>query len=176
MADKEFSLWRRPKRSLAEVLASSRPPTEEVVTFKAEWVFWPLFRFGQYTAVRAVVLFVTVAVGLYVTLIAANLGGKLDEVVRDNIQWRAGIMVAQMPDFPTLTRAERVQRTRDLVAQMEEAEGLNTSIHIRVARLLPRGLMLDLGRSPSHERRVPMDSAAGLSADADGNWFCPAGI
>jgi peptide/nickel transport system permease protein len=149
MADKEFSLWRRPKRSLAEVLASSRPPTEEVVTFKAERVLWPLFRFGRYTAVRAVVLFVTVAVGLYVTLLGANLGGKLDDVVRDNIQWRAGIMVAQMPDFPTLTRAERVQRTRDLVAEMEEAEGLNTSIHIRVARLLPRGLMLDLGRSRS---------------------------
>jgi peptide/nickel transport system permease protein len=148
MADREFPL-RPARRPLTEVLASSRPPTAEAAPYRPERSLFPILRFARYTAGRMAVLFLTVAAGLYLTLLAANLGGKLDEVVRHDIQWRAGQMVAQMPDFRSLTREERIQRTNELVAQMAEAAGLNTSIHIRVARFLPRGLMLDLGRSQS---------------------------
>jgi peptide/nickel transport system permease protein len=156
MADKEFSLWRRPKRSLAEVLASSRPPTEEVVTYKAERVFWPVYRFGRYTAVRAVVLFVTVAVGLYVTLIAANLGGKLDKVAEDNVRWVIGGNVAANPEYRHLTPLERRFLTEEMVQAALVAQGLDVPIYIRSLEWLPEAMALEFGRSRSVRVRDPL--------------------
>jgi hypothetical protein len=43
-------------------------------------------RFGRYILIRLLVLVFTVTASVYVTIIAANLGGKVDEIMRNRIR------------------------------------------------------------------------------------------
>jgi peptide/nickel transport system permease protein len=114
-----------------------------------ESILKPIVRFARYTAVRLLTLFLAVVGGLYLTLMVAELGGKIDEVRRSDIVWRAGVTVAINPAYRDRTAAERVQLARELAAAMEEAEGLNRPLAIRMAEWMPRGLTLQLGESSS---------------------------
>jgi peptide/nickel transport system permease protein len=114
-----------------------------------ESILKPIVRFARYTAVRLLTLFLAVVGGLYLTLMVAELGGKIDEVRRSDIVWRAGVTVAMNPAYRDRTAAERVQLARELAAAMEEAEGLNRPLAIRMAEWMPRGLTLQLGESSS---------------------------
>lgn len=115
-----------------------------------------VFRFGRYAVVRLLLLMLTVVVGLYVTLLAVNLGGRIDEVVREGIVFQAAVIVGADPAHKDKTAAERTQIARELAAQMEAQAGLDRHILLRTAEWLPRGLMLDLGESRSLQSISPL--------------------
>lgn len=162
MADKDFSFHERPRRSLGEVLAGSRPQVPQPAAYKPGWTLGPILRVGRYTAVRALVLFITVAVGLYFTLLAANLGGKLDEIAEDNLRWTIGNSVAASPEYRHLTPLERRFLTEEMVQAALAAQGLDVPIYIRSLEWLPKGMALEFGRSRSVRVRDPFASPRDL--------------
>jgi peptide/nickel transport system permease protein len=136
----------RQSRAVANFLADTEfepasppPPTEPI--------YKPILRFARYALIRLLALSITVVLGLYIALLAANLGGKIDEVAKAEIIFAAGMIVGQDPQYRGLTAAERVRIAREMADQMEEARGLNRSIFLRVAEWMPQGLTLQLGES-----------------------------
>jgi peptide/nickel transport system permease protein len=84
---------------------------------------------------------------LYIALLAANLGGKIDEVVRADIAFMVAASVRNHPNYANLTGDERLRLASEMRMQMEAAFGLDGSILLRTAQWLPRGLTLQLGDS-----------------------------
>jgi len=103
-------------------------------------------RVAKYTVVRAILLFITVVIAVYLTIFIANLGGYVDEVIRNRIAWAiAGMRQGGwLNDVPTEERNEIIEQT---MQAMEEAAGLNEPFVIRCFRWLGHGLTLNWGES-----------------------------
>ncbi len=104
-------------------------------------------RVTRYTLVRLITLIVTVVIGVYLTILIANMGGYLDQIRRGEI--REGVQARMLTD-PTLRNlpAEaRQQRMEDLIRLEEKRYGLDQPFVIRSFRFLINSLTLNLGRS-----------------------------
>jgi peptide/nickel transport system permease protein len=153
MDQKTASLHRQ--RQLSEFLdASSQPQATASTLSTRERIVKPILRFSRYTVVRLITLFFAVVVGLYVTLMFAELGGKIDEVRRAEIVWMAGFIIAGDPEHKDKPAAERGRLARELAAAMQEAAGLNRPLMIRMAEWMPQGLTFQLGESSFFIRSI----------------------
>ena len=56
-----------------------------------------LIRVGRYMLVRLVTLFLTVIVGVYLTIMIANMGGYVDKIRRGDIEYNAAVSVNNNP-------------------------------------------------------------------------------
>ncbi|MFN2241475.1 MAG: ABC transporter permease subunit [Anaerolineae bacterium] len=105
-------------------------------------------RVGKYLITRTVVLFLTVVFAVWLTIFVANMGGFVDDIIRDRID-KAIMGMAMggwLKDVPTEEKFEIVAQTR---AAMEEAAGLNEPFLLRTVRWLYTGMTLDWGESTS---------------------------
>ena len=116
-------------------------------------------RVVKYTSVRAILLFMTVVVAVYLTIFVANLGGYIDEIIRNNIAH--AIMGMRMggwlEDLPTEERNEIIEQT---MLEMEDEAGLNEPFMLRCFRWLGHGLKLNWG-----EINVDTDSWSRVAKD-----------
>ncbi|MEW5869613.1 MAG: ABC transporter permease subunit [Chloroflexota bacterium] len=105
-----------------------------------------LFRVGKYALVKSITLVLTVAVGLYLTILVVNLGGFVDKVFASTIDENIGAMIQTgwLKDVPEPERTETIEQTR---WAMQEAFGLHQPFLLRTLRWLGRGMLLDLGKS-----------------------------
>jgi peptide/nickel transport system permease protein len=108
--------------------------------------FSTLSRVGRYTIVRAVALFVTVAITVYLTIFIANMGGYVDEIIRGFIDQAISgrVMAGWLRGVPTEEKFAIIEQTRQAMA---EAQGLNEPFAVRSLRWLGHGLALDWGES-----------------------------
>lgn len=106
-----------------------------------------LTRLLRYTAVRLVMLFITIVIGIYLTILIANMGGYVDEIRRGEIRESVAIRVNTDPAIRRLTPDARNQRMADLIALEEERLGLNRPFVIRSLDFLTDALTLNLGRA-----------------------------
>lgn len=104
-------------------------------------------RVAKYTGVRLVLLFLTVVVGVYLTILIANMGGYVDEMRRGAIREQVGLMVQADQSFQELPREVRNQRMEEIVRIQEEALGLNRPFVVRSFGFLQDALTLNLGRA-----------------------------
>ncbi len=105
-----------------------------------------LSRVLRYTLTRGITIFLTVVVGVYLTIIVANLGGYVDEIFRGQISLQIAGMVqgGWLSDVPVEEREAIIEET---VWQMEEARGLHRPFLLRTASWLVNGLTLNLGEA-----------------------------
>lgn len=106
-----------------------------------------LTRLLRYSVVRLVTLFVTVVVGVYLTILIANMGGYVDEILRGEIRERISIGVSQNPAYRDYTVEDRNKLIQALIAQEEERLGLNQPFLIRSLSFLRNALTLNFGRA-----------------------------
>ncbi len=109
--------------------------------------FQTLQRVTRYTLVRLITLMVTVVIGIYLTILIANMGGYLDQIRRGEI--REGVQARMLTD-PTLRNLPpeaRQQRMEDLIRLEEKRYGLDQPFVVRSFRFLANALTLNLGRS-----------------------------
>lgn len=106
-----------------------------------------LARMSKYTAVRVIALFLTVLVGVYLTIIIANMGGHVDEIRRGAIREQVSITISMDPDTRRLSRAERDRLINETVATEERRLGLDRPFIIRSFAFLQDAMTLNLGRS-----------------------------
>lgn len=104
-------------------------------------------RLLRYTALKLVALVFTVAVGVYITIIVANMGGEVDKIRLATIRESVALAATADPAFRALNSDER----RDYINARVELEvkqyGLDRPFIVRSFEYLKDGLTLNLGFS-----------------------------
>ena len=125
---------------------TTHPPAENIVLKKParDSAFK---RVSRYVVVRLIILFVTIVIGVYLTIMIANMGGFVDQIMRGEIRDRVTQSVIASPAMQQMDPAVRQKLIQDRIAAEEERIGLNVPIAVRNFRYLSNALTLQLGRS-----------------------------
>ncbi len=104
-------------------------------------------RVTRYSVVRLFTLFVTVVIGVYLTIMIANMGGYVDTIMRNDIRDRITSSYAANKAMQNLDPETRRKLIADAIAREEQRVGLNTPVAVRNLRYLGNALTLNLGRA-----------------------------
>jgi peptide/nickel transport system permease protein len=104
-------------------------------------------RMGLFTAKRLVALFITVLVGVYLTILIANMGGQVDELRMVQITTTAAEQVRADPAFFDLTTEERNELIQRRVQLDVERLRLDQPFIWRSFDYLNQAMRLNLGRA-----------------------------
>ncbi len=106
-----------------------------------------LSRVAKYAGVRLVLLFFMVVVGVYLTILIANMGGYVDEIRRGQIRERISLQISTdtSPEMRRLSPEEKRKLIDERVAIEEERLGLNSPFVIRSFGFLKDAISLNLG-------------------------------
>jgi peptide/nickel transport system permease protein len=121
--------------------------TDEPIEIKRKTVSSTLTRVVKYTGLRLVTLFVTIVIGIYLTILIANMGGFVDTIMRGEIRDRVTLTVFQDPAYQHLDVGQKNELAQSQIAHEEERLGLNRPFAIRSMAFLRNALTLNLGRS-----------------------------
>lgn len=129
---------------MAEATLNMRPEAEAEPRRRGSSTW---MRVVRYTLVRSLVLFVTVVIGVYLTILIANMGGYVDQMRRGFIEEEISMQVGLDPQLRTLSSEERREHIAKLVAIQEKRLGLDQPFMIRSFVYLWDALTLNLGRA-----------------------------
>lgn len=104
-----------------------------------------LSRILRYTVVRLVMLFITVAIGVYLTVLVANMGGYVDQIRSSAIREQIANSMFGDPAVQRMPIDERNALLEERVALAEHRIGLDQPFMVRSFRYLSNALTLDLG-------------------------------
>jgi peptide/nickel transport system permease protein len=104
-------------------------------------------RLLRYTVGKFFSLFLAVTIGMYLTILIANMGGYVDEIMKAQIRDSIGMQVSMDPELRRLPVAERQQLIIDLVEVEERRLGLDQPFIGRSFRFLFNAMTLNLGRA-----------------------------
>ena len=104
-------------------------------------------RVMRYVGVRLLTLFITVVIGVYLTIMIANMGGFVDQIIKGEIRERITQAFIANPSFQQMDPEVRKNLIQEKIALEEKRQGLDTPIAIRNARYLTNALQLNLGRA-----------------------------
>lgn len=104
-------------------------------------------RMIRYTLLKLLALIFTVAVGVYFTVLIANMGGYVDEIRRGQIRETIVLSTSLDPEFRQLPEAERTAIINTRVANEEARYGLDQPFILRSFRYLADAMTLNLGFS-----------------------------
>jgi peptide/nickel transport system permease protein len=106
-----------------------------------------LARILRYLVVRAVSVFVTVVIGVYLSILIANMGGYVDQIRKAEIREQVGTAAMADRNLRLLPAAE-VRRIIDERVELEEKRlGLDRPFFLRSFQYLANALTLSLGRA-----------------------------
>jgi len=106
-----------------------------------------LARVAKYTGLRLVTLFITIVIGIYLTILIANMGGYVDQILRGEIRDNITTQIFQNPANRDLTVQQKTKLAEDRIAMEEDRLGLNRPFAVRSMAFLRNALTLNLGRS-----------------------------
>lgn len=106
-----------------------------------------LLRVVKYTGVRLLALMVTVLIGLYLTILIANMGGHVDDIRRNQIREEVSMRAANDPSMRGLDLAVRQQRIEETIRLQEKRLGLDQPFFLRSVNFLKDAITLNLGRA-----------------------------
>jgi peptide/nickel transport system permease protein len=127
--------------------ASLTPQATSKPSFTSSPLFTTLNRVVRYTVVRVIALMATVIVGVYLTILIANMGGYVDNIKRGQIREQVSVYVGLDPANRNLTPAQRNELIAAEIAIEEERLGLNRPFILRSFSSLGNALTLNLGRA-----------------------------
>jgi peptide/nickel transport system permease protein len=104
-------------------------------------------RVARFTAVRLLTLFVTVVIGVYLTILIANMGGYVDEIQKSEIRESVRQKVAAMTAIKPMSTELRIKMSEEMIASEERRLGLDQPFAIRSVSFLTNALRLELGRA-----------------------------
>jgi peptide/nickel transport system permease protein len=124
-----------------DTMSPDASPAEEVKT-KGTSTF---NRVAKYTAVRVLMLFITVVIGVYLTVLIANMGGYVDQIRLGQITEMVGVTVNQDPNNRALTPTQRQELIQSRIDVEVQKLGLDQPFVIRSFRFLENALTMQLG-------------------------------
>jgi len=104
-------------------------------------------RVSRYITLRMLTLFITVVIGVYLTIVIANMGGYVDQIIKGEIRDHITQSFIVNPTFQQMDPDARKKIIEERIAQEEKRRGLDTPIAIRNAKYLSNALQLKLGRA-----------------------------
>ena len=107
-------------------------------------------RIGKYITVRALVLSLMVAIGVFLSIVVINYGGYIDQIAKANIDESLNFISLSMPGA---TIEEVAAATEQARWAMEESAGLHKPFLLRCARWFVQGLTFDWGETFLAETR-----------------------
>jgi peptide/nickel transport system permease protein len=125
---------------------AAQTPAEKRVDSKTSHTS-TLVRVSRYVVVRLLVLFATVVIGVYLTIMIANMGGYVDRIMKTEIRDRITQRIGNSPAMQQMAPEVRKKLIEETIAQEEERLGLNVPLAIRNFRYLSNALTLQLGRA-----------------------------
>ncbi|HHW93255.1 MAG TPA: ABC transporter permease [Clostridiaceae bacterium] len=96
---------------------------------------------------RLVLLLITIVVGVYVTIIVANMGGYVDTILKAQIREEVNMQVAEMSAKSHMSADERRDLTNSMIADREKLAGLDKPFIVRSFTHLKNALTLNFGRA-----------------------------
>ena len=127
--------------------------TETLSTPGAEVVVKPSFgnstfaRVAKYSVVRLFTLFVTVVIGVYLTILIANMGGYVDTIMRNDIRESVTASVIGSPASRNMTTEAKQALIQEQIRLAEKRLHLDQPFAIRSVRYLKNALTLNLGQA-----------------------------
>lgn len=103
--------------------------------------------FIKYVVKRGIALFIMVVIAVYVTILIANMGGYVDEIIKSEAYMDIALRVREDPAYAHLTPDEKNDLINQLFEQEIERLGLGQPFLYRSFRYLKDALTLDLGRA-----------------------------
>ncbi|MBA4420033.1 MAG: ABC transporter permease [Anaerolinea sp.] len=125
---------------------TSEPNESTGVSFKSA-ASVTLKRVVRFMSFRVLMLLVTIVIGVYTTILIANMGGYVDTIMRNNIRETTIMKVAAMTANKPIAPEARQKMVGDLIRLEEKRLGLDTPFVVRSFRYLFNALKLDLGRA-----------------------------
>ena len=104
-------------------------------------------RILKYTAVRVLTMAVTITIGVYLTILIANMGGYVDTIMRNEIRDGTTQAILANPSFRNLTPEAKQKLIQEKIASEEKRLGLDQPFAVRSMKYLVNGLTLNLGRA-----------------------------
>src|SRR5215212_10624347 len=101
------------------VVTHTPAPVENVAVKKSRHET-TLIRVSRYVVVRLLTLFVTVVIGIYLTIMIANMGGYVDTIMRGEIRERVTGMIIGNPTYRKMDPAVRQKLISETIAKEEE--------------------------------------------------------
>jgi len=123
------------------------PQASGVETFQKKKGPGSWAKLARYTGIKLITLFIAVVIGIYLTILIANMGGYVDEILKGQIRESISISVSMDPSLKFLSIEERNKMINDRVALEEQRLGLNQPFLLRSVRFLTRAITLNLGRA-----------------------------
>lgn len=102
---------------------------------------------GRYTLLRGAALFLTVLIGVYLTVVIANMGGAMDDALRMQIRLEVTQFVYQNPAYMQLPQSELQRLVDDMTQTRLREEGLDRPFFERSIGYTRNAITLNLGRS-----------------------------
>jgi len=121
----------------------------EAPVIKKSFASSTLMRVVKYTGVRLVVLFVTVMVAIYLTILIANMGGYVDTMMRAEIEYNVTQIVANNPNSQNMSTEQKKTMAEQMIALEIRRMGLDQPQAVRNFRFLSNALTLKLGYATS---------------------------
>ncbi len=104
-------------------------------------------RVARYAGVRVITLFVTVVVAIFMTIVIANMGGKVDQMMRAEIEFNAIQTVTTNPANKALTPDQKKKLIDEVTALQIKRQGLDMPLVQRDIMYLTNAITLNLGHS-----------------------------
>src|SRR5215216_2290183 len=113
----------------------AQPPFEKNVTAKKthDRAF---VRVSRYVLVRLLTLFATVVIGIYLTIMIANMGGYVDRIMKAEIRDHVTQAIVGNPAMQKMAPDVRKKLLDETIAKEEKRIGLDIPIAIRNFRYL----------------------------------------
>lgn len=104
-------------------------------------------RLAKYTAFKLVMTLLTVTIGIYLTIMIANMGGVVDTMAKSLIRESFFLGIANDPLYQRLSPEEQKIYMNSEIALAEKRVGLDRPFAERAAGFLWGAMRMDLGRS-----------------------------
>ncbi len=124
----------------------TQTPAENAIAKKARRDS-TFMRVSRYVLVRLLTLFVTVVIGIYLTIMIANMGGFVDQIMKGEIRERVTQSLIASPTAQQMDPDVRGKLIQERIAAEEKRMGLDVPIAVRNFRYLSNALTLQLGRA-----------------------------
>jgi peptide/nickel transport system permease protein len=106
-----------------------------------------LVRVARYTGVRVVTLAITVVIGLYLTILIANMGGYVDQIRKAQIREDVSTRVGNDPAMRNVAADVKRAKIEELVRLQEKRYGMDLPFITRSFTYLSNAITLNLGRA-----------------------------
>ena len=104
-------------------------------------------RIMRYTSVRILTMAITVVIGIYLTILIANMGGYVDTIMRNDIRDTMTQTILMNPAYRNLSTEAKTRIVQEKIDAEIKRRGLDQPFAIRSIRYLTNALTLNLGRA-----------------------------